>query len=208
MLTFGGRSLAVDHPAEPDRLLNDPEVLARNAVDDYMPYWAFLWPGALLLAEALASEDWTGQELAMEIGCGVGLAGLAGLQAGLGHVVFTDYDEAPFPFIASSATANGISDSRYAVRRLDWHDLPDERYDLIFGADVLYERRLVPLVSNLIRTMLTPGGYALVAGPYRVATEDLGPTLSAFGLRSASRPISSIDEGDSAVRGTVHRIWL
>jgi len=206
-LTFGGRPLTLEHPADPERLLNDPEILRRNAEDDYMPYWAFLWPGAFLLGEALAMRNWTGQEVALEIGCGLGLAGLAALRAGIGKVVFTDYDEAPLSFIASSAAANGLSEDRYVLQRLDWRDLPDETYDVIFGADVLYERRLVPLVANLMRRMLTPDGYALVAGPFRVATEDLGRVLSDVGLKSESSPIAAIDERGNPVRGTVHRIW-
>jgi predicted nicotinamide N-methyase len=204
---FGGRSLCIEHPADPERLLNDPEILARNAQDDYMPYWAFLWPGAFLLAEAVQVERWDGDEVALEIGCGLGLAGLAALQAGVGKVVFTDYDEAPLTFIAASAAANEIAADRLALRRLDWRELPDERYDRILGADVLYERGLVPLVSRLIHRMLAPGGYALVAGPYRVATEDLGGILAEFGLRSESRPVASVDERGTPVRGTAHRIW-
>jgi predicted nicotinamide N-methyase len=204
---FGGRSISIDHPADPERLLNQPEILARNAQDDYMPYWAFLWPGAFLLAEAVTSEAWDGDEVALEIGCGLGLAGLAGLRAGIGKVVFTDYDEAPLPFIASSAEANGITADRYALRRLDWRDLPDEKYDRILAADVLYERRLVPLVARLVHRMLAPGGFALIADPYRAAAEDLGRTLAEYGLQSESRPVASVDERGTPLRGTAHRIW-
>lgn len=204
---FRGRSLVLNHPEDPDRLLDDPEVALRNHEDDYMPYWAFLWPGAFLLAETLAASAWTGRELALEIGCGVGLAGLSGLRSGIGKVVFTDYDEAPLSFIASSARANRISEDRFEVRRLDWRSLPDERYDLIFGADVLYEHRLLPLVANLLQRMLSPDGHALIAGPSREASQNLETTLSQFGLNSESRPIESVDERGEQVQGLVHRIW-
>ncbi len=43
-------------------MLDDPGVLAWNRRDDYMPYWAYLWPGAYLLAEAVAAEEWGGSE--------------------------------------------------------------------------------------------------------------------------------------------------
>src|SRR6516164_9769568 len=91
---FAGREVRVVRPADPDRLLEDPEVLARNRRDDYMPYWAYLWPGAFLLAEAVSRQDWIPGTPALEIGCGLGLAGLAGIARGL-EVTFTDYDEAP-----------------------------------------------------------------------------------------------------------------
>ena len=79
-------------PSDPDRLLEAPEVHAWNRQDDYMPYWAYLWPGAYFLGEALAREEVRPGEPALEIGCGLGLAGLLAVARGW-HVTFTDYDE-------------------------------------------------------------------------------------------------------------------
>ncbi|QDV32452.1 class I SAM-dependent methyltransferase [Tautonia plasticadhaerens] len=205
-LEVGGRAIRLCRPADPDRLLDDPVVLDWNARDDYMPYWAYLWPGAFLLAEAVAVEPWGPDLTALELGCGLGLAGLVGLDAGLSRVVFTDYDLAPLRFVGRSATANGFGPDRVSTDLLDWRDPPDARYPVILGADVLYERRLVPLVVGVLRALLAPDGVALVSGPYRVATEDLGPALSAAGLRSESSPIRSEDEHGRPLRGTLHRI--
>ena len=86
-LRFGGHAIRLVRPADPDRLLDDPGVLDWNRRDDYMPYWAYLWPGAYLLAEAVAAEGspwlWGGPTAeALEIGCGLGLAGLVAAGAG------------------------------------------------------------------------------------------------------------------------------
>lgn len=206
-LEVGGRSILLCRPADPDRLLDDPVVLDWNARDDYMPYWAYLWPGAFLLAEAVAVEPWGPDLTAMELGCGLGLAGLVGLRAGLSRVVFTDYDLAPLRFVDRSASANGFGPDRVSTDLLDWRAPPDTPYPVILGADVLYERRLVPLVVGVLRAMLSPDGVALVSGPYRVATEDLEPALSAAGLRFESSPLSSRDETGRYLKGTLHRIW-
>ena len=80
---LAGREVRVVRPGDPDRLLDDPDVLAWNRRDDYMPYWAFLWPGAVMLAEAVAREPMAAGTRALEIGCGLGLAGLVGLARGL-----------------------------------------------------------------------------------------------------------------------------
>jgi predicted nicotinamide N-methyase len=200
-----GRAIRLVRPADPDRLLDDPDVLERNRADDYMPYWAYLWPGAYLLAEAVAARDWAPGVRALEIGCGLGLAGLAGLAAGL-NVRFTDYDAAPLRFVARSAAENGVGPDRFEAALLDWRRLPEERFDVILGADVLYERRLVPLVVHLIDRMLAPGGIALVAGPYRVATEDLPDWAGRHGLAIDSGAATARDERGAPVRGTVHRI--
>ena len=202
-LRVGGRDIRLARPADPDRLLSDPAILAENRVDDYMPYWAYLWPGAFLLAEAVATTRWESGTKALEIGCGLGLAGLSGVAAGL-DVAFTDYDDAPFRFIAASAKASGFGADRWSTQTLDWTRPPSERYPVILGADVLYERRLVPLVVGVIRAMLEPGGVALVAGPYRVAAEDLAGVLEGTGLVAISSPVEAVDDRGRAVRGTLH----
>ncbi len=63
-----GRAIRLVRPADPDRLLDDPSVHVWNREDDYMPYWAYLWPGAFLLAEAVARESWDAGLSALEIG--------------------------------------------------------------------------------------------------------------------------------------------
>lgn len=204
-LRFGELTVRVVRPEDPDRLLQDAAVLELNRRDDYMPYWAYLWPGASLLAEAVAREPWVPGTRALEIGCGLGLAGLVGVASGL-DVLFTDYDEAPLHFVDRSAEANGFAPGRVTTRRLDWREPPAERFPVILGADVLYERRLVPLVCDVIRAMLEPGGVALVAGPYRVATEDLDACLASRGLESRSEPISATMAEIPSVKGTLHRI--
>ena len=75
-LAVGGVSLMLARPAEPDLLLEAPDVRAWNAQDDYMPYWAYLWPGAFLLADHLAGRSDLAGTPCLEIGCGLGLAGL------------------------------------------------------------------------------------------------------------------------------------
>jgi predicted nicotinamide N-methyase len=206
-LRIGGRSIRLCRPAEPDRLLDDPGVLAWNARDDYMPYWAYLWPGAFLLAEAVAAETWGPDVDALELGCGLGLAGLVGLDAGLRRVAFTDYDLAPLRFVEASARANDFTPDRVSTMLLDWRHPPDARYPVILGADVLYERRLIPLVVGVLKAMLDPEGLALISGPYRVATEGLEPALAAAGLRFETTPLTSRDEVGRTLKGTLHRIW-
>ena len=206
-LEVGGHSIRLSRPSDPDRLLDDPEVLAMNVRDDYMPYWAYLWPGAFLLAEAVSREPWEPGTVALEIGCGLGLSGLIGLAAGLDRVVFTDYDRAPLRHVARSAEANGFGPDRVDVAPLDWRAPPSASYPVILGADVLYERRLVPMVVGLLDAMLAPDGFALVSGPYRVASEDLAPALDRSGLHLESGPITARDESGHALKGTLHRIW-
>jgi predicted nicotinamide N-methyase len=203
-IRVGTMSIRLARPVEPDRLLDDPEVAALNRSDDYMPYWAYVWPGAYLLAEEVARRDWSGEE-ALEIGCGLGLAGLVGVGKGL-RVRFTDYDDAPLAFLRQSAEANGFAPGRYSTARLDWRDPPGESYRVILGADVLYERRLVPLVAGLLGKMLAAGGEALIADPYRASAEDFPAAVARHGLQCRVEPIEATSEALGVVRGTLHRV--
>jgi 2-polyprenyl-3-methyl-5-hydroxy-6-metoxy-1,4-benzoquinol methylase len=200
-----GRPLVIVRPSEPDRLLDDPDVVAWNRRDDYMPYWAYLWPAAFLLAEAVEVEQWQTGAVALEIGCGLGLAGLAGVRAGL-HVTFSDYDDAPLDFVRRSAAANGFDLAQVSTLRLDWREPPSTRFSVILGADVLYERRLVPLVADVLAALLAPEGFALIADPDRLAAAGFASVLEARGLNVQASPVSA-DGGElGPVRGTLYRV--
>jgi predicted nicotinamide N-methyase len=206
LIRVAGRSIRLVQPVEPDRLLDAPEVIAWNAVDDYMPYWAYLWPGALLLGEAVATFDFPKGTQALEIGCGLGLSGLVAVALGL-RVRFTDQDRTPLRFIEASARANGFDSTAYSTALLDWRNPPDERYPLILGADVTYEKRLVPLVAGVVAAMLEPGGMALLSDPNRASAEGLGQAFEGKGLATEAVPVEGDFESLGRVRGTIHRVW-
>ena len=210
-LEFGESAVKVVRPAEPDRLLDDPVVRDWNQSDDYMPYWAYLWPGARLLAEVVAREPWPGcgpgQEppCALEIGCGVGLAGLMALERGL-RVHFTDYDLAPLRFVERSIRENGFDPTLCTTGLLDWREPPDLSFPIILGSDVLYERRLVPLVANLLAVMLEPGGQGLIACPGRTSAESFPDAVRSRGLSCQAEPVASTADDHQFISGVVYRI--
>ena len=63
-------------PASPEALLDEDAF----AQDEFMPYWAELWPGGLALAEALPA-DLTGIRV-VELGCGLGVPSLVAAARG------------------------------------------------------------------------------------------------------------------------------
>src|SRR5690348_16469382 len=91
----------IDRPGESDRLLDHPAVHSAFARDEYMPYWADLWPAARMLAKVILHETWTPGQEALEIGCGLGLPGIAALSVGL-HVTFSDYDATALRFAGAN----------------------------------------------------------------------------------------------------------
>jgi predicted nicotinamide N-methyase len=210
-LQFDGRSIRVVRPADPDRLLDDPLVREWNQRDDYMPYWAYLWPAALMLAEVVASAPWQiGVEpihysQALEIGCGLGLAGLMALDRGLA-VCFTDCDRAPLHYVRESAHANGFDPASYTTRLLDWRDLPNETYSVILGSDVLYERRLVSQVAGLLAKLLERDGLGLITCPGRSSAEGFASSLSSLGMSCRCETIATQSEQGELIRGVLYRV--
>ena len=97
----GERVYDLLRPSNGDALLDDPRVIGRFERDEYLPYWATLWPAALFLADVVAAwgpvvTDGARPEV-LELGCGLGLAGLVAL--GLGYcIVLSDYDEDALAF--------------------------------------------------------------------------------------------------------------
>jgi predicted nicotinamide N-methyase len=151
-------------PNDPDSLLADEEVLEANRRDDYMPYWASLWPAASEMARALQHACWPAGTRVLEVGCGLGLVGIAGLLRGWA-VNMTDYEPQALRAAAINAECNGYPDVRTGV--LDWRHPPAEQYPAILACDVLYEPRHHDPILNLLDQMLTPDGCAWIGEPGR-----------------------------------------
>src|SRR5207302_2858191 len=161
-----GRTFVIVRPGQSDRLLDHPAVLSAFAADEYMPYWADLWPAARMLAKAVLREAWPPGLEALEIGCGLGLPGIAALAAGL-RVTFSDYDATALHFAADNAALNGFD--AFQLLQLDWRSPPaDLKVPVVLGSDLIYELRNVAPLVGLIKQVLRPGGVCLLTDQDRV----------------------------------------
>ena len=153
--TVAGVRLALLRPESPEALI-DEEAFAE---DEFLPYWAELWPAATALAEAL--PDVRGLRV-VELGCGLGVTSLVAAAKGA-HVTATDWALDAVELVRGNAVGNGLT-VRAEVR--DWREPWDERFDLALAADVLYERRNVePLLSRL-RELAPEALVGLAGRPY------------------------------------------
>ncbi len=153
--TVAGVRLALLRPESPEALI-DEEAFAEN---EFLPYWAELWPAATALAEAL--PDVRGLRV-VELGCGLGVTSLVAAAKGA-HVTATDWALDAVELVRENAMRNGLT-VRAEVR--DWREPWNERFDLALAADVLYERRNVgPLLSRL-RELAPEALVGLAGRPY------------------------------------------
>ncbi len=140
------------------------------------PYWAHLWSGARVLAEAVPHDG--GRVL--ELGCGLGLPGLVAARRG-GRVTFLDRIPVSLAFVRASAEANGIRDAALVVADLTRPPFR-ERFDLVLAAEVLYERPLFSRVARTLGGLIAPRGRVLLADGGRIDTRAFYPELEACGL--------------------------
>ena len=157
-LDVAGVTLTLTRPVAPDELIDEDAF----AVDEFLPYWAELWPAAMALAAAL--PEVRGLRV-VELGCGLGVPSLVAAARGA-DVTATDWADDAIRLLRENAARNML-DVRAETR--DWRDDWEATFDLALAADVLYERRNVePLLERL--NALAPVALVGLAGrPYEQA---------------------------------------
>jgi 2-polyprenyl-3-methyl-5-hydroxy-6-metoxy-1,4-benzoquinol methylase len=140
----------------------------------------------------------------LEVGCGLGLPGIAALSMGL-RVTFSDYDPTALRFAADNARLNGFDDFR--TLRLDWRAPPEGlQFPVILAADLVYELRNVEPLVGLIKKMLAPGGLCLLTDQDRVPAHALRQTLGDSGLSFTTHIARAGEPGSRRYKGTLYRI--
>jgi predicted nicotinamide N-methyase len=172
-----GRSLALWRVADLERHVDRRALLAGDDPPE-PPYWAHIWSGALVLAEVAARVP---PRSAVELGCGLGLPGLAAARAGA-RVVFVDRLAAPLVFVRASAAANGLPPPPCVVADFTGAALA-ARFDLILAAEVLYDRSAFDAIATSLARLLAPGGRALLTDARRIDTRAFRTSLVSAGLR-------------------------
>ena len=135
--------------------------------DERLPYWVELWPASIALAEWMQErpEAIRGKRC-LDLGCGLGLTAMVGSSLG-GQVIGMDYEEEALRYAHLNAERNGVSQPFWTV--MDWRApaIAPGSIDLVWGGDIMYERRFVRPVFDFLGYALAPGGKAWMAEPNR-----------------------------------------
>jgi len=155
------RELALLAPRDGEALLSE-EAFEH---EEFLPYWAELWPSALALARVIARRPLTGRRV-IELGCGLGLPALAAALAG-GRVLATDWSPDSVAMTARNAERNGV-DLATAVYRWDAPPEPlGPAWPLVLASDVLYEARNGAALLGLLPRLTAAAGEVWLADPGR-----------------------------------------
>jgi predicted nicotinamide N-methyase len=156
-----GGELALLAPRDRDALLSD----AAFEQEEFLPYWAELWPSALALARALDRRPLKARRT-IELGCGLGLPAIAAARAGA-RVMATDWSPDAVAMTARNAERNGVALETALFR---WDGDPaalGPPWPLVLASDVLYERRNVAPLLELLPRLCAAAGEVWLADPGR-----------------------------------------
>ena len=178
-----GGELEILRPRDSEALLEEQAF----EQEELLPYWAELWPSGVALARALDGRALRGAAV-VELGCGLGLPSIVAARSG-GRVLATDWSVAALDLLEQNAERNDV-----AVETLhaDW-TRPEELlargpFPLVLAADVLYERRNVPVLLELLPRLVAPGGEIWLADPGRATADAFLELADAEGWRRRTTP--------------------
>ena len=163
-VSVAGRDLRVVRPRDPDELLDEQAF----EHEEFLPYWAELWPSALKLADAVGHRDLRDLNV-VELGCGLALPGIVAALGGA-RVLATDWSEDAIEFAARNARLN---EAELETLLCSW-TAPEPLvargpFDLVLASDVLYERRNIEPLLALLPSLSSE---VLLADPGRPALRE------------------------------------
>ena len=203
------KPMRVIRPASIDQLLDH----AASDPEQHLPYWSELWPSGIALAAMLRRQrDLVRRKRTIELGCGLGITAAMAVSVGA-DLIATDYSPESLNF--TKLTSYLYCDQEPATARVNWRDAANPLLDgsvtfpVVLAADVLYERRDIEPMLDLIDRLVEPGGIVLLAEPGRNPARDFLERAHKRGWESAhsSFPGPWPDPKDEGIVVRIHELW-
>lgn len=166
----GGCTFMLKHP------------LVDKPFDGSAPAWSQVWPGGQALADEVYARWWPAEAEVLELGCGLGLPGMAALAQGL-PVTFTDTDETALAFVRSNCLENGFKG--FMTETLDISDPPTKGrlWSVILAADLCWNEAMATTLAECLDVLLLTAGIGLVAMRNDSPTEFFQNELNRLGFK-------------------------
>ena len=205
-LEIDGLRLELPSVANMPKVLEELDTCENINLLRELPLWAKVWPAYLVLARLLRTLDLRGKSL-LEVGAGIGTAGLVAALGGPSRVVISDVNEDALLFAEAGILRNGLED-RAAVRRIDLcSDRLDERFDYILASEILYLediRRALPEFSA--RHLKADGKIIFCLDALRDVREFFASLAENFRIREYESGLRSRDEENGERRRYLVRV--
>ncbi len=173
----GGLTLRVRRPPSAEDLIDEAEF----ADDERLPYWAEVWPSGRVLCGVLADMELSGRSV-IELGAGIGTGAMVAAMRGA-TALATDWYPTAVEFSRWNARNLGL---RMDAMVVDWRDPPvtvtdQAPFDLVIGADILYEARNGAALGALIPALCGPSTEVIIADPRRPDARPFVTAMQAAG---------------------------
>ncbi len=158
-------------------------------------FWWGLTSAAIALSRHLEARCTLQDKRIVELGCGLGLAGIA---AGLlgAKVTFTDYVATALAHAEQNCRLNGVDSAMTDFVALDWEKPANiGRFDLVLGSEILYDYFTHSALIDLLGRILEPDGTILLADRKRLVVSRFLGRLAGKGFKCSEETISVHLEG-------------
>ncbi len=137
-----------------------------SGVKQDVPYWATVWPAALLLSKfLLATPGLVKNKRVLDLGCGGGIASLAALNAGALTVTANDIDPIALDISFRNAIANNL---HLTVENGNLLQLaPPHSAEVILVSDLFYDRTVSAAMLQWLSLARKNGSLVLIADSSR-----------------------------------------
>ena len=180
--------------------LVNPEELLRAASPVEPPYWALPWIGARAIAAKFRAAPPPSEARVLDLGCGLGLAGVAAGGTGA-HVTFADNVPAALAFAAANARLHQLRN--FATACVDFTGAERmEPFDLVAAADVVYDPAAYTPLCDFLDAHLAAGGILLLTASLRADAREVIDMLALRGIRGSRDEVWIVEEGRP------ERTWL
>jgi 2-polyprenyl-3-methyl-5-hydroxy-6-metoxy-1,4-benzoquinol methylase len=144
-----------------------------------------VWESGEILAREMRSFDIAGKRI-LEVGCGMALSSLL-LNSRHADITATDYHPEAGGFLAENVRLN--NGRKIPFLRTGWADLNDGlgRFDVVIGADLLYELEHVELLSAFINRHANPQCEVILVDPGRGNHASFSKKMVALGYSHSQR---------------------
>lgn len=194
VLKIGGRNFTFFIPKTLDRFL-DPEDMFHD-----FPLWSKIWEASIILADYLAGIEADPKKRFLEIGSGLGIAGIIASSFGH-HITLTEYNTDALNFARANAKNNLASpNSNLEITSLDWNRPQLEgSFDYIIGSEIIYKETDFKPILRLFKTFLKPDGEIILSERVRNTTLEFFRQMGDFFDIKAQKKILRSDEGEIRV---------
>ncbi len=166
--------------------------------------WALfgvIWPSGQMLAQLMDKRSIKGLRI-LEIGCGLALASLVLQRRGADITVSDHHPEMP-AFLNNNTALNDLADIGMISGAWEGEGEVSEKFDLIIGSDLLYERDHFDLLSGYIDRHAEVGATVMIVDPNRGHVGKFNRRMQELGYGCSEERAEATLEGNEPYRGRI-----